>query len=771
MNLQEMLSVIEQKSERELNKEQRAVITHETGPLWVIAGPGSGKSDVLVLRCLKLVCVDEVPPKSIILTTFTKKAAENVRERLASYKNYLDENDTELEKIDLSQVRVDTLHGLCKDIMEEYRYVEYQNYRLLDGIDQLLFVYEHSDLSSNSPRQEHLLLWREFHLLAEKYNLAAGYRWKKSNNYPPHRWIRANATVNLFNRIVEDQIDVSQMQTKNGIWGSLAGAYEAYRNSLEENKACDFAHLQLKFLEFLNSPSGNRFLMGDNSSDHPGISHVLVDEYQDTNPIQEKIYLQLTQCSPHNLCVVGDDDQALYRFRGGTVECMVNFDHACQSAWGTGIKVFKHPLSTNYRSHPKIVDWCDKYIQSFNVINQLGARVSHKPSLSPDPRWNNRQVERGCRIGNYPAVSYLRGQNNGDVAARFAEMVKGLLDNGVVKDPSQCVLLLRSTRVLPRSAGPYQKALEQQGFKVYNPRSRTFLEQPEIQTALGTLVKILDPDQKVLSRVTTKSVKETIEGWIQIYSDQAVQNSEFSSYVDRAINRIKQTPAGKTITQSADDGNAMSPATIQEVFYHMISLEPFVTWRRQDVEQSIRLGKLSQVLDSYCMLPFRGNIGSTRGNLQTDPDTAGVINPKQLNHLYYSLVGLLVSEGLNEPEDEEIICPQGSFPIMTVHQAKGLEFPFVFVPQLGVQKVKVGPDLQIEDTMRPFRNNPSSSGFNAQERAEQDQIRFFYVAYSRAIYSLVLLGTTHDLRNQGIGFGDNGRQWFTDEVELLEEEE
>ena len=75
------------------------------------------------------------------------------------------------KKIDLSQVRVDTLHGLCKDIMEEYRYVEYQNYRLLDGIDQLLFVYEHSDLSSNSPRQEHLLLWREFHLLAEKYNL------------------------------------------------------------------------------------------------------------------------------------------------------------------------------------------------------------------------------------------------------------------------------------------------------------------------------------------------------------------------------------------------------------------------------------------------------------------------------------------------------------------------------------------------------------------------------------------------------------------------
>ena len=108
---------------------------------------------------------------------------------------------------------------------------------------------------------------------------------------------------------------------------------------MEENRSCDFAHLQLKFLEFLESPSGSRFLRGDNTSDHPGVGYVLVDEYQDTNPIQEKIYLQLARRSPHNLCVVGDDDQALYRFRGGTVECMVNFDQACQSTWGPQVTV------------------------------------------------------------------------------------------------------------------------------------------------------------------------------------------------------------------------------------------------------------------------------------------------------------------------------------------------------------------------------------------------------------------------------------------------
>ena len=749
-----------------VNDEQKAVIAYENGPLWVIAGPGSGKSEVLVLRTLKLVCVDKVPPKSIILTTFTEKAARNIQDRLALYKNYLDQVDENLRRIDLSQVRVGTLHSLCNGIMHEYRYVEYQNYRLLDDIEQLLFVYEHSDLSKS--QQGHMPLWQAFHLLTERYNQTAGARWNKSFNYPPHRWIRVNAAVTLFNRIVEDRVDISQMHAEGGIWEILASAYKEYRKSLEEHKTCDFAHLQLKFLEFLDSPSGSRFLHGDDLSDHdhPGINHVLVDEYQDTNPIQENIYLQLTQRSPHNLCVVGDDDQALYRFRGGTVECMVNFNRACQSAWGTGVMVHKLPLSTNHRSHPKIVDWCDNYIQSFNVMSQPGARVSNKPSLSSDPQWVRRQTEQGCSISDYPAVSYLLGQKYEDVAMRFAETVKGLLDNGIVNDPSQCVLLLRSTRLSPQSAEPYQKALQEQGFQVYNPRSRTFLEQPEIQTALGTLVKILDPNQKGLSDVKTKNVKEMIASWIQLYTDQASQNPELSNYVEGAINRIIQTPANKTVTQSAGQDNTMSPATIQDIFYHMISLEPFVTWRR-DVEQDFRLGKLSQVLESYCMLPFSNSIGSTREILRTG-DTDGLISSGQLRHLYYSLVGLLVSEGLNDPEDEEVICPQGSFPIMTVHQAKGLEFPFVFVSLLGnIQKVEVGSELQIEDTMRPFRNNPSPSSFSTQERAQQDRIRFFYVAYSRAIYSLVFLARNQDLRNQGIGFGNNGRQWFTDKVERL----
>src|SRR5690242_2245541 len=112
-----MLSILQQQSGRQLNADQETVIAHGSGPLWVIAGPGSGKTEVLVLRCLKLACVDRVPPKSILLTTFTEKAARNIQDRLAIYKNYLDQADPSLKNVDVFQVRVGTLHGLCNDIM------------------------------------------------------------------------------------------------------------------------------------------------------------------------------------------------------------------------------------------------------------------------------------------------------------------------------------------------------------------------------------------------------------------------------------------------------------------------------------------------------------------------------------------------------------------------------------------------------------------------------------------------------------------------------
>ena len=101
------------------------------------------------------------------------------------------------------------------------------------------------------------------------------------------------------------------------------------------------------------------------------VKYVLVAEYQDTNPMQEDIYVHLAK--QHNICVVGDDDQALYRFRGASVECMVNFDNECTSRWSK--KASKLNLLDNFRSHPRIVDFYENYMNSHHVINQKGIRL------------------------------------------------------------------------------------------------------------------------------------------------------------------------------------------------------------------------------------------------------------------------------------------------------------------------------------------------------------------------------------------------------------
>lgn len=762
MELHHMLSILQQRSGKQLNQEQSDVITHETGPLWVIAGPGSGKTEVLVIKCLKLACVDYVPPRAVILTTFTEKAAKNIQDRLAIYKSYLDQADPTLRTIDLFQMRVGTLHSLCNDIMQEYRYTGYQNYRLLDEIDQLLFIYEHSELAaSNPPQNIHLPLWRFFDYLVSRFSRVTGYSWSSSKNYLPHRWLRTNAAKVLFNRIVEDRIDVNQLQGAGGVLTTLSNAYQAYSNRLEANLCCDFAHLQSKFLGFLASPSGDWFLNGDGSPEHPGIQHVLVDEYQDTNPIQEEIYLQLAQREPYNLCVVGDDDQALYRFRGGTVECMVNFDQACRRAFSEEVEVMPQPLSTNYRSHPNVVDWCDEYIRSFTVMGEEGARVANKPNLSADPNWAiNRQAE-GAITGNYPSVSFLVGQDDNQLAENFADTVQGLLNGGIISDPSQCVLLIKSTQ--DRFAVSCQTALQNRNITVYNPRSRSMLEQIEVQAALGALVTVLDPNRG--SQVRARGIQTMINSWITAYAQVTQNNPALADYITRATNRIRQTAANQTVTQMANQPTTF-PATLQEIYYHIISFEPFASWEL-DPERTVRMGSLSKVLESYCAVPFPGYFGSTRGTLRIDRNTAGQINAGQLNHFYYSLVGLLVSEGLNDPEDEEVICPPGRFPIMTVHQAKGLEFPFVFVAKTGVQQVRVGAELQLEDALRAFRVNATPSAFTTQQRAEQDYIRFYYVAYSRAQFGLILLALTREVTRQGLGFGGYGRRWFEQHVQRI----
>jgi len=764
LTLDEMLGIVTAKTGRLLNGEQRAMVEHTGGAALVLAGPGSGKTEVLVLRALKLACIDRVPPRAIVLTTFTEKAAKSIAERMLLYKAWIDAVDAAQRSVDVTQIRVGTLHSLCQSIMQEFRYPGYQNYRLLDEMAQRLFVWEHSSLAAGQPDvARYLQFWRSFEYLCSGYN-RTGYLWTATKDYLPNRHVRARASVFLFNKLVEDCVDIARLRAAGGTWSLLADEYSEYRDALQTHGLCDFAHLQATFLEFLRSPSGARLVDGDASPERPGIRHVLVDEYQDTNRLQEAIYFELARNVPHRLCVVGDDDQALYRFRGGTVENMVQFPERCQATWGATPSSL--PLSVCYRSHPGIVSWIDAYVQSFHVMTQQGARVAGKPALRSDEDWRRRRIARGAAVDDTPAVSRLVTERQDQLVDAFGTLVDNLLRSRVVSDPNQCALLLKTTR--NETAHAFRQAIEEHaGVPVYSPHDRSFLDADEVQVVLGALLSVLDPDLAYLrdpveSLGLSAEVRNAAEAWVEALRSRG--GTELADYVRRASRRILDADPGSTVTQEGPEGETGLPATLLDTFYHLISTEPLKS-EQVDSRRARRIAQVSRVIETYSTIPFPGRPGSTRGTLTADPRGGGLLRA-QLGHLYRSLVALLVSEGLNDPEDEDIVCPPGSFPILTIHEAKGLEFPVVFTYGLA-GKIRIEGALLLEEALRPFVEGRVPTGFTTEERAQQDLVRLFYVAYSRAEYALVLLALSAHVRAGGSGFGGHDRQWFLDRVDRL----
>lgn len=716
MNLDQFHHILDDVRKYSLNSEQRRAVDHprdldvpdqQPGPLWLLAGPGSGKSEVLVARTLKLLYVDQIAPRSLLLTTFTKKASRNLEDRLAENFVALQRTDSSLRNIDPSEVRAGTLHSLCNNILQEYRYPGYQNMRLLDEVEQALFLYQRGEIT----RHDDLQFWRFFSDAVPK--------WSTGGDYPPGRWKRVAAGVTLFNHLVEDRVVLERLRAEGSHWGTLADLYDQYAKVLKENHRCDYAHLQACFLEFLDSSFGQRFLDGD--ATHPPLRHVLVDEYQDTNPIQERIYLALAQRPPHNLTVVGDDDQALYRFRGGTVTCMVHFDQACQTVLGANPRQLQ--LAHNYRSHADIVGFFNNYIDSFPEMRAPGIRAPGKVPIDPAL-----QIE-----GDYPAVSWLQTKKAGDLGRAFSTFVQDhLIADGIITDLNQCVLLLPTTKDSPGNAGPFLRALEQQGIPVYNPRSKTFMESEEVQCLLAALVDVLDPEH-TYSDNRTRDLPKIVNSWFDTLKSVRARGVEVKpcfDYVERCRTEIPRS------CTKADPGRPLQ-VSILEIVYRILSLEPFRTWRA-DQARNLRLSKVTRLLEGYHSM----NLDQLWIN-KTGTD----LDKGFRDRFFYMMVGYLISEGISDDEDEEVIVPTGMLPVMTIHQAKGLQFPLVFVGKAGLSG-RPGPAQILDQTLRPFRNDLyQRTERDPQELVVEDEIRLWYVAYSRAQYALILAASSNQLRD------------------------
>ena len=328
--------------------------------------------------------------------------------------------------------------------------------------------------------------------------------------------------------------------------------------------------------------------------------------------------------------------------------------------------------------------------------------------------------------------------------------VEGLLDNGIVEDYSQCVLILPSTKDSARAAGPYISALHNHRIPVYNPRAKDFLQHIEVKELLGSLISILDPLLETASNNYIPEIISLTTSWHISAQSMLATHPALKEYVDKS--------------QSAIQMNTTPKASIAEyaagVLYRILSFEPFTAYQANP-EQDSRLSKITRVFEAFISLYGRA--------LKADDTQPNKVNNNWLSGFYYSLCGYFAEYGMDDDEDDEVICPKGFLPIMTIHQSKGLEFDFVFAGNLGRT---VSPDSahSLEQEYSRFRNTPLISSHSKEELAWQDDIRKHFVTYSRAKSALILLATDSQLRKRRTetsSFSQNGGTWFKNEYALI----
>jgi DNA helicase-2/ATP-dependent DNA helicase PcrA len=641
-----------------LNPEQKRIIETVDGPLLIIAGPGSGKTFSLVLRTLNLLILGKAKPTEVIVCTFTEKAALELRDRIHSTAAKIG------YAADLSELRVGTIHGICHDILNRYRHHTAlgNSFQILDELTQQLFLFEHFGTIFGEPINDLFL-----------------GKWST-------KWTAIDGAIAFFNKITEERIDpIALEKSPDTFVLSLGSAYQRYRKVQYENNRIDFAVIQSLAFDVITAPDiGPQVCQG--------VKYLMVDEYQDTNYIQEQLLLRLASTTD-NICVVGDEDQSLYRFRGATVRNILEFpDHFPGCA--------RVPLTTNYRSHKAIIHAYDEWMASADWSGPGATRFRFEKSILPN--------EPACHP-DYPAVFSIWSQSRQDEAERFASLVKFLKENAIIDDYSQVALLLHS--VQSQHSGRYTEALEALGIPAFCPRARAFFESEEIVWMMACYALIFGwhgaGRGEIQGPVLTAFANYIDRAFVALAGKEG-KGSPLSTHLQSWVQMIQGLQFGESLD-----------VRIPDYLYRLLALEPFRSAVR-DENRARSLAIFSQLLNAfqsyyhYTIITFKNREWICR-------------------HLFNSFFRLLHESGLNDYEDPNQPMPKGHVQVLTIHQSKGLEFPVVVVGSLDINTKTA---KQVDQILGPFCHRLAMEPMD--RITAFDRMRLHYVAFSRAAKLLVL---------------------------------
>src|SRR5438128_1769565 len=621
----------------QLNEQQREAVTSADGPLLILAGAGSGKTRVIAHRIAYLIAERGIWPRNILAVTFTNKAAEEMRNRVNKI----------LEELELGSVPlISTFHSLCVRVLR--RDIEALN----AGYSRAFTIYDQDDtvrLTRNCLRD----------LGLDDKQLAP-------------RSVQAAISA-AKNRGEDAEAFTARAQFIDERRASIARVFQLYEERLHKNNALDFDDLLIKAVRLLRDVPEVRERYNDR------FRYLLVDEYQDTNQLQFALIRLLTEWH-QNICVVGDPDQSIYRWRGADITNILKFEEHFPLA-----KVIR--LEENYRS-------------TQNILDVASGVIKHNVERKEKALWT--QNPPGERIRYYQAL-------DAESEARF---VAGKIQEHVSVDPDLRAAVLYRTNSQSRV---FEEAMRRAGLAYNIVGGFSFYERMEVRDIISYLKLALNPhDSIALMRVINSPArglgKTTLDQIERHAKDYGVSHWEtISILIDqgtglnpRAISALKKFREIITGLVTATNNAASSASPVSDVVKAAILDTGYADALKSENsdEAEARLENLQELVNAAVDYDQQEGEG-----LRDFIDHAA-----------------LVSDSDQYKRDAPVT-------LMTMHSAKGLEFPLVFI-------------VGLEDGLFPHARSATDPAELEEER------RLCYVAITRAERFLYV---THAMKRRVYG--------------------
>jgi DNA helicase-2/ATP-dependent DNA helicase PcrA len=609
-------------------------VRHRGSHVQIIAAAGSGKTEVVSQRVVDLLA-EGCAAEAIVAFTFTERAAEELKNRITHrVEDRL--GTTALDR--LAGLFVGTIHAFCFRLLQQ-RVPRYETYDVLDDNQLTAF------------------LSREANRL--------GIRQLDSAN-------RLFASIAAFLKsadVVENEL--LEPATMPDPFGSVL---RAYYETLDHYRLLTYGQQVVRAVRELERPELAAEI-------HSRLRHLIVDEYQDVNPAQERL-IELLTGPQVALCVVGDDQQAIYQWRGSDVSNIVTFSDRYPS-------VASFEITTNRRSRPQII----------KVANHFGRTIPERIDKTMAP---HRQPSGGPG----PEVVVWSASTEVDEAGWIANLILDLADQGA---------RYRDIAVLVRGRAAYPRLVEQ--FATFGipvqPGGRSGLfDQPEAVVLGRTFAWLSDIEWRERF------------GPSLVIADQQL----FGEY-----QRVFELPDGtrSRVVRFLRDWKAAVPRTnrranLMAEFYELLDELQVRSWSLSDPLRVNRLGTLARF--SSLLVDYE----SVRLRARPDPDAPGEqLGGQDRGIWYYRNLAIHIinyAQGAYEGFDGEADFVLNAVDLTTVHRAKGLEWPTVFVPSVTANRFPTTRTGQAQSWLVP------RDAFNAAryEGSDGDERRLFYVALTRA---------------------------------------